>query len=152
MLCIRCPRGLNAVSKLPIASRIAQVPTLNTAPKRCCYHSQTLDLQLIQCRMFTSFTPLRPTISPSTFRPTLTASKPSTAPTVAAETPIDLLPKISTHPALGATQIRCGPRDTFSPSHFVRKRRHGFLSRLRTRKGRNTLQRRRAKRRSTLSH
>jgi large subunit ribosomal protein L34 len=34
----------------------------------------------------------------------------------------------------------------------VRKRRHGFLSRIRTRKGRATLKRRRAKGRSTLSH
>ncbi|CCU80355.1 60S ribosomal protein L34 [Blumeria hordei DH14] len=65
---------------------------------------------------------------------------------------LDLQPKISTHPALGATQVRSGPRNTFSPSHFVRKRRHGFLSRVKTQKGRKTLARRRAKKRTTLSH
>jgi large subunit ribosomal protein L34 len=65
---------------------------------------------------------------------------------------VDLLPKISTHPVLGMMQVRCGPRDTFNPSHFVRKRRHGFLSRIRTRKGRATLLRRKLKKRSTLSH
>ncbi|CAD6500803.1 BgTH12-06509 [Blumeria graminis f. sp. triticale] len=65
---------------------------------------------------------------------------------------LDLHPKISTHPALGATQVRSGPRNTFSPSHFVRKRRHGFLSRVKTQKGRKTLARRRAKKRTTLSH
>lgn len=66
--------------------------------------------------------------------------------------PLDLLPKISTHPSLASLQLRNGPRDTYNPSHRVRKRRHGFLSRLRTRKGRMTLNRRKSKRRSTLSH
>ena len=97
-------------------------------------------------RAFTSITPLRPTLSPSAFKPSS-----STIVTLEAA-PLDLLPKISTHPALSTTQVRCGPRNTFSPSHFVRKRRHGFLSRVKTRKGRATLQRRKSKKRSTLSH
>ncbi|CZT18351.1 related to ribosomal protein L34, mitochondrial [Ramularia collo-cygni] len=49
-------------------------------------------------------------------------------------------------------QLRGAKRDTFNPSHVVRKRRHGFLSRLRTRTGRMILKRRRAKGRNTLSH
>lgn len=65
---------------------------------------------------------------------------------------IDIFPRITTHPALSSIQIRCGPRNTFSPSHFVRKRRHGFLSRISSRKGRATLLRRKTKKRSTLSH
>lgn len=65
---------------------------------------------------------------------------------------LDLLPKISAHPSLASLQVRNGPRNTFNPSHRVRKRRHGFLSRLRTRTGRMTLKRRRVKGRSTLSH
>lgn len=97
-------------------------------------------------RTFTSITPLRPTLSPSAFKPTSSVVASSEV------VPLDLLPKISTHPALSTTQVRCGPRNTFSPSHFVRKRRHGFLSRIKTRKGRATLQRRKSKRRSTLSH
>ncbi|KAI6708383.1 hypothetical protein JHW43_009099, partial [Diplocarpon mali] len=84
----------------------------------------------------------------------------NTSPFFVASTPVsstsgeilDLLPNISTHPSVGAMQIRCGPRRTFDPSHFVRKRRHGFLSRIRTRKGRALLKRRKAKGRTTLSH
>ena len=109
-------------------------------------------LQAKPFRTFTSLSPLRPTLFPSTYSPSLAMSKPITS-TVASESgALDLLPKISAHPAIGMTQVRCGPRNTFSPSHFVRKRRHGFLSRLRTRKGRATLQRRKSKRRNTLSH
>jgi len=100
-------------------------------------------------RTFTSLRgPSRPSIFPSsTFRPTLLSNDP--AGTVGA---IDLLPNISSHPALATTQIRCAPRNTYNPSHFVRKRRHGFLSRLKTRTGRMTLARRRAKGRRFLSH
>ncbi|TQS37029.1 hypothetical protein Golomagni_02510 [Golovinomyces magnicellulatus] len=68
------------------------------------------------------------------------------------ENTCDILPRITSHPAFSAVQIRCGPRNTFNPSHFVRKRRHGFLSRIGTRKGRMTIGRRKAKKRSTLSH
>ncbi|PMD26070.1 hypothetical protein NA56DRAFT_676603 [Hyaloscypha hepaticicola] len=128
MLCLRCSGGLNAI---PMASTLTQP------------------------RTFTSLRgPSRPTIFPPTaaFRPSLAIISPATSTEVGVEATLDLLPRISSHPALGSTQIRCGPRNTFSPSHFVRKRRHGFLIRIRTRKGRATLARRRAKKRSTLSH
>ncbi|PQE31951.1 ribosomal L34 protein [Rutstroemia sp. NJR-2017a WRK4] len=128
MLCLRCSHSLRATSM-----RLA-----------------TQSRPLLSRRTFTSITPLRPTISPSGFRPTQSALTPPRAATGGAA--LDLLPKISAHPALGATQVRCGPRNTFSPSHFVRKRRHGFLSRIRTRKGRATLQRRKSKKRGSLSH
>lgn len=65
---------------------------------------------------------------------------------------LDLMGKISAHPAFAGTQIRCGPRDTYNPSHIVRKRRHGFLSRLRTKKGRKLLMRRLNRGRWNLSH
>ncbi|ELR10212.1 hypothetical protein VC83_02990 [Pseudogymnoascus destructans] len=108
-------------------------------------------------RTFSILTPLRPSLQPRalTRAPTSVscAAIDSTTTTSASSSEIlDLLPKISTHPSLVGIQVRCGPRNTFSPSHFVRKRRHGFLSRLRTRKGRATLQRRKSKNRSTLSH
>ncbi|KAK7755157.1 hypothetical protein SLS62_002972 [Diatrype stigma] len=64
---------------------------------------------------------------------------------------LDLVPKtaITAHPAFAGMQIRCGPRPTMArPSRLVRKRRHGFLSRLRTKNGRKTLQRRKDKKRS----
>ncbi|KUJ15543.1 uncharacterized protein LY89DRAFT_783674 [Mollisia scopiformis] len=134
MLCLRCSHGFNAALKPSTFSQPA-VRSFFKAFSR---------------RTFTSFRgPSRPTVFPSSF--TFPASLSASPLPISAET-LDLLPKISTHPALGATQIRCGPRNTFSPSHFVRKRRHGFLSRIRTRKGRMTLARRRAKKRSTLSH
>ncbi|TGO16325.1 hypothetical protein BTUL_0029g00140 [Botrytis tulipae] len=126
MLCLRCSHGLRAT---PIITRVLSQSNA-----------------IVAKRTFTSITPLRPTLSPSAFKPSTSVLIPSEA------APLDLLPKISTHPALSTTQLRCGPRNTFSPSHFVRKRRHGFLSRIRTRKGRATLQRRKSKRRSTLSH
>ncbi|KAH6866955.1 ribosomal protein L34-domain-containing protein [Alternaria rosae] len=65
---------------------------------------------------------------------------------------LDLASKISSHPGLGSMQIRCGPRDTYNPSHLVRKRRHGFLSRIRTKKGRKMIMRRLKKGRWNISH
>ncbi|PMD34705.1 hypothetical protein L207DRAFT_557163 [Hyaloscypha variabilis F] len=139
MLCLRCSRGLGATPKTLILSRKIGKPALKAFTKRNFTYLRG---------------PSRPTVFPSsaTFRPSLALLTPVTTSPAGIEGALDLLPKISSHPALGATQIRCGPRDTFSPSHFVRKRRHGFLSRIRTRKGRMTLARRRAKKRSTLSH
>lgn len=55
-------------------------------------------------------------------------------------------------PLGSATQVRGAKRDTYDPSHLVRKRRHGFLSRAKTRLGRKLLKRRKLKGRSTLSH
>src|SRR5256885_2359879 len=95
----------------------------------------------------------RPTIFPSSFSSpstTTTCASPSLVSTPTGEAPLDLLAKPSQHPSLLSQQIRCGPRNTYDPSHFVRKRRHGFLSRIRTRTGRAILKRRKQKKRSTL--
>ncbi|KAK7953850.1 hypothetical protein PG988_014544 [Apiospora saccharicola] len=67
---------------------------------------------------------------------------------------LDIVPKtaISSSPIFGGVQIRCGPRPTMATtSRLVRKRRHGFLSRIRSRNGRRTLQRRKSKSRHVLS-
>ncbi|KAK3501701.1 hypothetical protein B0T13DRAFT_446798 [Neurospora crassa] len=61
---------------------------------------------------------------------------------------------ISSHPALSGlgSQIRCGPRPTMSgATRLVQKRRHGFLSRVKTKNGQKTLKRRLAKGRLRLS-
>jgi len=63
-----------------------------------------------------------------------------------------LASRISASPALQSLQVRNGPRDTFDPSHRVRKRRAGFLARNGSRTGRAILKRRRLKGRKTLSH
>ncbi|KAF1982347.1 hypothetical protein K402DRAFT_384739 [Aulographum hederae CBS 113979] len=111
----------------------------------------------LSSRPFSHISPRRPAISipaRSTIQPSVTdtASLDSTPSTSMAQPILDLMPKISSHPSLLATQVRNGPRDTYDPSHFVRKRRHGFLSRVKTRTGRAILKRRRAKGRKNMSH
>ncbi|KAF2842771.1 hypothetical protein M501DRAFT_993534 [Patellaria atrata CBS 101060] len=99
-------------------------------------------------RPFSLFVHRRPHLAPSTPPAAPVASK-IPNPIV---TPLDLLPKISSHPSLAGIQVRNGPRATYDPSHRVRKRRHGFLARLRSRTGRKILKRRRARGRICLSH
>ena len=82
-------------------------------------------------------------------RPVLLTSTPTSA--IATDTPSSSL-QLPTQPSGLLEQVRGAKRDTFNPSHIVRKRRHGFLSRLRTRNGRAVLKRRRLKGRNTLSH
>ncbi|KAI0168242.1 ribosomal protein L34 [Pestalotiopsis sp. NC0098] len=111
---------------------------------------------LVGRRTFTSLPTLRPTLA----RPTGTVFRTSTpslslAPSSSETAVADIAPQtaISSSPIFGATQIRCGPRPTMArSSRLVRKRRHGFLSRVRTRTGRRTLQHRRTKSRHILSN
>ncbi|KAF2090676.1 hypothetical protein K490DRAFT_62000 [Saccharata proteae CBS 121410] len=113
---------------------------------------------LNQFRPFSILTPRRPALlsAPPPPPPTTTSA---TTTTLSAEPLLDLVPKISTHPAMQGTQVRCGPRDTFKPTNLVRKRRHGFLSRAKRRYGKvlnkpgmRIIKRRKAKGRNTLSH
>lgn len=112
--------------------------------------SNTIHSSPLQTRHMSLLTPRRPTLARSSLLPPPGTSSPL-LPCTGAET-LDLAAKISQHPGLGSMQIRCGPRDTYNPSHLVRKRRHGFLSRIRTKKGRKLLMRRLKKGRWNLSH
>ncbi|ROT43220.1 hypothetical protein SODALDRAFT_336659 [Sodiomyces alkalinus F11] len=106
-------------------------------------------------RLFSSFVPLRPTLSarPTVFaRPTASPFAPAfPTPTITDTTSsitADLVPKtsITAHPALALSQIRCGPRNTMNRNtRLIQKRRHGFVSRMKTKSGRKIIKRRKAK-------
>ncbi|KAI0593087.1 hypothetical protein F4775DRAFT_579612 [Biscogniauxia sp. FL1348] len=117
-------------------------------------------------RAFSSLPQLRPSILPTTTTTTSVFRAPGStsttllsrlSPSTTDAATLDLVPRsaISAHPALAGAgvQVRCGPRATTArTSRLVRKRRHGFLSRIRTHNGRKTLQRRKDKKRSVLSN
>ncbi|KAI9046529.1 hypothetical protein LZ554_009276 [Drepanopeziza brunnea f. sp. 'monogermtubi'] len=147
MLCLRCPRGLATVLKPASISQSTQNPAIQAPLKRTITSFHGPSRPSLRLPPSIAFRP-----SPSALLSTPLPPASSSSTSTSGFAILDLLPKISAHPALGGIQIRCGPRDTFDPSHFVRKRRHGFLSRAKTRKGRALLKRRRAKGRTTLSH
>ncbi|KAK6510837.1 hypothetical protein TWF506_009931 [Arthrobotrys conoides] len=84
--------------------------------------------------LYTPTSLLPQTISPS-FTPSVTSTSTSISPLLQ-----------------GLTQTRGHRRKTYNPSHIVRKRRFGFLARLRSKTGKNILKRRRAKGRLMLTH
>ncbi|KAL2130997.1 hypothetical protein VTI74DRAFT_5679 [Chaetomium olivicolor] len=138
-------------------------PTAQLIPR--CPAATTSTSKPAGARAFSHLPTLRPSLAPSQsiFRApsqTLQSNAPTTVTaghaTTTGETTLDLLSKsaITAHPALAgcASQIRCGPRPTMSnASRLIQKRRHGFLSRVKTQTGRKTLMRRRVKGRKRLS-
>ncbi|CAZ86499.1 unnamed protein product [Tuber melanosporum] len=100
--------------------------------------------------IITKTTPLRP--STISFTPAGLATPVPTSTGVGLAVTAPLMLKISSNPGLVGLQVRCGPRDTYNPSHRVRKRRLGFLARKRTPGGRGVLRRRRLKGRKSLTH
>lgn len=148
MLCLRVIRALSHVSAPPCkrAPRLSTLTTLQkrfvapAAPQPPFPPAANSPSPLVSSSLTTQYPPCRPRMPPCPDR--LASASP----------PVDHLPRISLHPSMSSVQVRNAPRNTFNPSHRVRKRRHGFLSRLRTRTGRNLLKRRMLKRRSTLSH
>lgn len=121
-------------------------------------------------RSFSSLPSLRPSTStpatlfarrrpagllPGIFTPGATGGGDAAA---AATAVADVVPMaaVTSNPALAgvACQARCGPRNYMNmnrPSRLIRQRRHGFLSRIRTKSGRKMLQRRKSKGRKMLS-
>ncbi|RKU43436.1 hypothetical protein DL546_005872 [Coniochaeta pulveracea] len=112
-------------------------------------------------RSFSSLPTLRPTLltssRPTIFRAPTTNNLSRFTPSTSEGITADLVPagSISSHPALSGlgSQIRCGPRFLNMQRHtrLVQKRRHGFLSRVRTKNGRKMLARRKDKGRRRLS-
>ncbi|CAI6341662.1 unnamed protein product [Periconia digitata] len=141
------------------AFRYLQVATRPATLRTCLLRPTTNPSTALPPRTSTSATrsisllaPRRPILPPSSSPLALPSPGSSSSGVIPSAAALDLAPKISLHPALGSTQIRCGPRDTYNPSHIVRKRRHGFLARIRTKKGRKLLMRRLKKGRWNLSH
>ncbi|PKS05355.1 hypothetical protein jhhlp_008729 [Lomentospora prolificans] len=107
-------------------------------------------------RYFSSLPSLRPSILPNTAaiaRPAPIAPLPTSTATGASALDLVSQTSISCHPAFMAAQVRCGPRNTMNRnSRLKRKRKHGFLSRIKSKNGRKTLLRRREKGRCRLSN
>ncbi|KAK4043479.1 ribosomal protein L34-like protein [Parachaetomium inaequale] len=115
-------------------------------------------------RTFSHLPTLRPTLASTTastiFRPPNPQATATTA--MLARTPtgevLDVLATsaaVTAHPALAgcASQIRCGPRPTMSgATRLIQKRRHGFVSRMKSAAGRKLIMRRRVKGRKKLGH
>ncbi|RAH41653.1 mitochondrial 54S ribosomal protein bL34m [Aspergillus brunneoviolaceus CBS 621.78] len=95
-----------------------------------------------------AFSPLRAQLShqqrtPSTaILSSTSAFFPSTSPTTAS---------LQQSRSFSASACLLGKRSTYNPSRRVQKRRHGFLSRVKTRTGRKIIQRRKARGRKNLS-
>ncbi|CAD0092740.1 unnamed protein product [Aureobasidium mustum] len=123
-------------------------PTLHTAYCPSALVAQSR-LDHIAATVYSSPSGRIPTRTIATRRPTLPTTPTST---LSLNTTLELptLPAAST--TLTLLQARGPKRDTYDPSHRVRKRRSGFLARIRTRNGRNLIKRRLLKKRSTLSH
>ena len=166
MQSLRCARVL--ARSLPVAQSTSALlrPSAYrvSSPQMCVLfvldplHNRVANVTVIRLtstRALSLLSPRRPQFLPPSFAVSPSAS-PSTAsstpPTAADGTPLDLVPKISSHPAVLGMQVRNGPRNTFDPSHRVRKRRHGFLARLKSRTGRKVLKRRTLKGRRSLTH
>ncbi|KAK3684978.1 hypothetical protein B0T22DRAFT_481981 [Podospora appendiculata] len=145
----------------------ALVQAARQQPSRSCAQQLPRCLAKTATRSFSNLPSLRPTLlqpqTSSMFRSSATplAWLPATTTSAAADAALsgeafDLAPKtsVSAHPAFAGvgSQVRFAPRPTMAnASRLIQKRRHGFLSRIRTKKGRNTLTRRSTKGRKRLS-
>ncbi|KAF4555325.1 putative ribosomal protein L34 [Elsinoe fawcettii] len=153
MLCLRCSRLArssplsnlsslrNALPKAPLISRY--LPLHLSSP---AYPIDTL--RPSQSRPLTLSTIVRPALP----RPRLETST-STSPILSSlSSRQGATSTAPSGPSASLLLVRGAKRDTYDPSHRVRKRRHGFLARLRSRTGRKTINRRRTRGRRDVSH
>ncbi|KAF2720245.1 hypothetical protein K431DRAFT_270935 [Polychaeton citri CBS 116435] len=137
MLCTRCARSALGPVRASTAALRQGIPT--TSIQRLAQsQQQSRSLSVL------SSIPSRPTLRQSPATSVLASP-------IAADTPSSTLQPSAQPNELGLL-VRGAKRDTYDPSHRVRKRRHGFLSRIRSRNGRKLLKRRQAKKRFALSH
>ncbi|RVD83413.1 mitochondrial 54S ribosomal protein bL34m [Arthrobotrys flagrans] len=122
------------------------VLTLLRRPAVSCLRSSSSLLSSTSRRTFTSLLRTPTALATLQTRPT-----PSTPTPLLPQTISPLLPSASTS-LQGLVQTRGHRRKTYNPSHIVRKRRFGFLARLRSKTGKNILKRRKAKGRKMLTH
>jgi ribosomal protein L34 len=131
----------------------ARIPTVRKCPRN--QHEQAHAAQQLttnsQYCLLTSFSRL--SLHPASNRPAHALTTPSAArPTLAQANPAAAQQSTADHAAFSTTAPVFGPRDTYSMTHKKRKRKFGFLARLRSRTGRKILTRRRAKGRQNMSH
>ncbi|KAH6845497.1 hypothetical protein B0I37DRAFT_355954 [Chaetomium sp. MPI-CAGE-AT-0009] len=142
----------------PLLQAVLRRPTVQLIP-RCAALATT---KPTVARSISHLPTLRPTLTaPSPIFRAANAQRFAPATATGVETATgevaDVLGKtaVTAHPALAgcASQIRCGPRPNMSgASRLIQKRRHGFLSRLRTKNGQRMISRRRTKGRKKLGH
>ncbi|KKK20673.1 hypothetical protein P175DRAFT_0471638 [Aspergillus ochraceoroseus IBT 24754] len=134
MLCVRCraiPSALRTATSLTTRQLIAPVSPLSSLPS--------------QLRSFSLAT--RPSIHP---QPHLQSSLSSIRSHIQSTLSASPSPAQQTR-SFSASSSLAGKRTTYNPSRRVQKRRHGFLTRLRSKGGRKILLRRKAKGRKSLS-
>ncbi|KAK3299321.1 uncharacterized protein B0H64DRAFT_388093 [Chaetomium fimeti] len=143
---------LQAVLRRPTAQLIPRCALATTKPTaaRSISHLPTLRPTL------TTPSPIFRAANAQRFAPAATTTLMAGTETATGEV-ADVLGKaaVTAHPALAgcASQMRCGPRANMSgASRLIQKRRHGFLSRLRSKAGQKMITRRRTKGRKKLGH
>lgn len=160
MLCLRCraaPSALRtaqssitkyaAIASTRISHQINSLLTSHSLPYRQAIPALSPLTSLSRASQSRPFSLATMTIAPT--RPTLSAL-PSQS-----QQPQSLAPVTSAiaqqSRSFSASSSLAGRRSTYNPSRRVQKRRHGFLSRLRTKSGRKIIARRRDKGRKSMS-
>ncbi|RAH82668.1 hypothetical protein BO86DRAFT_388509 [Aspergillus japonicus CBS 114.51] len=135
---------MTAATRIPISAHAAAAARASTA--RAATTTTTTSIRTL-ITSSSAFSPLRAQLShqprtPSTILSTSAFPHSSTITSPAAQ---------QQSRSFSASACLLGKRSTYNPSRRVQKRRHGFLSRVKTRTGRMIIQRRKARGRKNLS-
>ncbi|TKX25202.1 putative ribosomal protein L34 [Elsinoe australis] len=138
MLCLRCSRLARPSPLSTLSALRSALPKPTPSPIS----------RPSQSRSLTLLTATRPRLASSQLE--ISTSPVLSALTTQSQTTSSTLPPQNGPGPL--LLVRGAKRDTYDPSHRVRKRRHGFLARLRSRTGKKMINRRRTKGRVSISH